>query len=202
MPAKKTILKKSEEEKIEKEYTIPLRKKIRVVPRYKKTNKAVKSIKEFVVRHMKIRDRDLNKVKLDKFLNETLWSRGIKNPPTKIKVKVIKDGDSVIVQAIDLPKSVLFRKKYEEKREKAGEEIIKKKQEQKTAEETAKVGEQKQSKEKQGETEEKQKESKEKKASVIEEGKALEKAKHKEAKHSTKEKAPKSKRPIRQAMEK
>ncbi len=50
----------------EKEYTISLREKVRSVPRYKKTNKAVRTIKEFLVRHMKIYNRDLNKIKIDK----------------------------------------------------------------------------------------------------------------------------------------
>ena len=67
----------------------PLRKKIRVSPRYKKTNKAIKIVKEFLARHMKIRDRDLKKIKLDTYLNEFLWSRGIRNPPHKIRVKAI-----------------------------------------------------------------------------------------------------------------
>jgi len=51
-------------EKVERIYTIPLREKCRVVPRYKKTNKAIKTIKEFIARHMKIQDRDLKKLKL------------------------------------------------------------------------------------------------------------------------------------------
>ncbi|MEK6817555.1 MAG: 50S ribosomal protein L31e, partial [Nanoarchaeota archaeon] len=41
---------------IEREYTIPLREKVRSVPRYKKTNKAVRTIKEFLAKHMKVYD--------------------------------------------------------------------------------------------------------------------------------------------------
>ena len=51
-------------DRIEREYVIPLRIKWKNVPRYKKTNKAIRTIKEFLVRHMKIRDRDLNKIKI------------------------------------------------------------------------------------------------------------------------------------------
>ncbi len=47
-------------EKIEREYIIPLRIKWKKVPRYKRANKAIKAIKEFLVRHMKIRNKDLN----------------------------------------------------------------------------------------------------------------------------------------------
>jgi len=48
-------------DKVEREYVIPLRESRRPVPRYKKTPKSIKTIKEFIVRHMKIRDRDLKK---------------------------------------------------------------------------------------------------------------------------------------------
>jgi len=90
-------------EKLEREYVIPLRKEWRKVPRYRRTSKAVKAIKEFLVRHMKIRDRDLDKIKLDRFLNEDLWTRGIRNPPNKIAVKVVKEGE--IVRAEDFPEA-------------------------------------------------------------------------------------------------
>ncbi len=112
---------------IEREYTIPLREKCRSVPRYKKTPKAVKTIKQFLVRHMKIRDRDLKKIKIDPFLNEMLWFRGIKKPPYKIKVKVTKEKDIVTVQAVELMKNLEFKKKRLEKRESLAEEIVEKK---------------------------------------------------------------------------
>ena len=78
------------EKSAEQVYTIPLREKCRSAVRYKKTPKAVKSVKEFLVRHMKVYDRDLNKIKIDRYLNYFIWSRGIKNPPSKVKVKVFK----------------------------------------------------------------------------------------------------------------
>ncbi len=103
--------------KIEREYVIPLREKCRPVPRYKKTPKAIKSIKEFLVRHMKIRDRDLKKIKIDSYLNEQIWMRGIKKPLHKVKVKVVKDGDFVRVYSADLPERINFKKLREEKKE-------------------------------------------------------------------------------------
>ncbi len=120
---------KKEENKqiIEREYVIPLRDKVRPVPRYKKTPKAVKTVKEFLVRHMKIRDRDLKKIKIDPFLNEVLWFRGIKNPPHKIKIKVVKTGEIVIVQAVDLPKNIEFKKKRLDRRETNAQEMAEKK---------------------------------------------------------------------------
>ena len=114
--------KETPKEKIEREYVIPLREKCRPVPRYKKTPKAVKTLKEFIVRHMKIYDRDLNKVKIDTFLNEQLWRRGIKKPLHKVKVKAVKEGEIVRVYALDLPKRLEFKKARLEKREKRAKE--------------------------------------------------------------------------------
>jgi large subunit ribosomal protein L31e len=156
-----------------KEFVIPLREKCRVVPRYKKTNKAVKTIKEFLVRHMKIRDRDLKKIKLDVYLNEFLWKRGIKNPPHKIKVKAIKEGETVKVELVDIPKKIEQKKARREKIENLSSEIGKKKKAE------AKP------KEKKEDTEKKEDE-KEKKAAVAEEGKVIEKAEAKKMKHESK----------------
>ena len=119
--AKKT---EAKSEKIEREYTIPLREKVRVVPRYKKTNKAVKTVKEFLAQHMKIRDRDLNKIKIDKYLNEALWFRGIRKPPYKIKVKAIKDGEIVRAELAEFPDNLKFKKAREEKMLQKMKELI------------------------------------------------------------------------------
>jgi large subunit ribosomal protein L31e len=104
-------------DRIEREYVIPLRPEWRKVARYKKTNKAVKAVKEFLVRHMKIRDRDLNKVKVDKLLNEVLWSRGIRHPPTKIKVKAVKENGIVTAELYDMPEALKFKKARFDKRD-------------------------------------------------------------------------------------
>ena len=39
---------------LEREYVIPLRARYQHVARYKKTPKAIKTVKEFLVKHMKI----------------------------------------------------------------------------------------------------------------------------------------------------
>src|SRR3989338_11580624 len=90
--------KKDEKIMLEREYIIPLRREWLKVPRYKRASKAIKAIKQFLARHMKVEDRDVRKVKLDKFLNEEIWFRGIKKPPAKIKVKVRKYSDRVEVE--------------------------------------------------------------------------------------------------------
>jgi len=185
----------------EREYTIPLREKCRVVPRYKKTNKAIKTIKEFLARHMKIRDRDLKKIKIDRYLNETLWSRGIKNPPSKIKVKVTKetdkDGNEIVsARSAEMPEKLKFKKSREEKTEVKGMEAAEKKKaavKKETSEET-KAKEEKSDEEK---VEEKAK------AKAGEEATAqLEKAAAKQAKHQAKDKSKQPKHQIRKALAK
>jgi len=121
------VTKKNNAEKIEREYTIPLREKCRSAVIYKKTPKAIKSIKEFLAKHMKIENRDLKKIKLDKFVNETVWARGIRKPVHKIKVKVIKENGIVTVKLAEPSKKFEDKKKREEKRNALGESNAKKK---------------------------------------------------------------------------
>lgn len=115
---------------LEREYTIPLRKKVKVVPRYRKTNKAIKTIKEFLAKHMKVEDRDLRNVRISKYLNEYMWSRGIKNPPRKVKVKVTKDSEGIVrVELAEMPENLKFKKLREEKIDKKAEKLKPKKEE-------------------------------------------------------------------------
>ena len=200
-------IKKTETKKnLEREYVIPLREKSRPVPRYKKTPKAVKTIKEFLVRHMKIRDRDLKKIKIDPFLNEILWFRGIKKHPHKIKVKAIQKAEIVEVYAVDMPKYLEFKKTRLAKRETDAQEAAEKK---KTLMQKAKESMQAQPKAEKTETEDKDKdndgvddkvEEKEKQKSVGAAGEKQAKAKAKEIKHSTGGKTKQKTAPVRKAL--
>lgn len=186
-------------EKIEREYIIPLREKARPVPRYKKTPKAVKTVKEFLVRHMKIRDRDLNKIKIDRFVNEALWFRGIKNPPHKIKVRAIKQGEIVRVELVDIPEKFKFKKIREEKIEtKATEMVEKKKSMMEKAKETFQPKPAKEPKQ----TEEEKQEEKEKAKAGAEAGEKMKKAAAKTAKHQIGGKTKQPKRQVRKALAK
>lgn len=69
-----------------KVYTIPLRREFQKVAYKKKANKAVKAVKEFVIKHSKA-----DKVVLGEELNEKMWSRGITNPPAKVQVEITKE---------------------------------------------------------------------------------------------------------------
>ncbi len=180
-------------EKIEKEYVIPLRERGRAVPRYKKTPKAIKTIKEFLVKHMKIYDRDLSKIKIDKYLNEQMWARGIKRPPHKIKVKAIKEGDVIRVELVDFSNKLKFKKLREIKKQKAAEEVGKKKKAEKKVEEE-KVEEK--------QTEEQKKEESEKVKAGAEATKQLEKAAAKQIKHEVGGKKKQKTQPVRKALAK
>ena len=80
---------KQEEIKIvlERNYVIPLRREWLKVPQYKRGKKAIKAVREFLAKHMKVENRDINKITLDRWINEAIWSRGIKRPPQKINVE-------------------------------------------------------------------------------------------------------------------
>lgn len=103
---------------IEREYIVPLRREFLNVPRYKRANKAVKALKEFLARHMKIYDRDLRKIKVDILLNNEIRFRGMKKPPAKIKVNAIKyDDGTVEVKLVNIPKHIEFQIAREARRE-------------------------------------------------------------------------------------
>lgn len=76
---------------LERNYNVPLRKEYLKAPRYKRTNRAVKALKQFLTRHMKSED-----IKIGKHLNQKMWKNGIKNPPHHINITAIKDENGVV----------------------------------------------------------------------------------------------------------
>jgi len=187
------MVEEKNEKKIEREYIIPLKVKWERVPRYKRANKAVRTIKEFLARHMKVKDRDLKKIKINKYLNEMLWSRGIKKPPIRIKVKAVKEGEIVLVDAVNINEKLKFKKTREERMEKRFSEEAEKKITRKEAEKPE---------EKELPEEKKTEEEKEKKAAVVEAGIEMEKAAAKQAKHQAKGNAKQPKHQPRMALQK
>lgn len=73
-------------------YIIPLRE-TKIVPRWKRANKAMSIIKQYLCKHMKV---DIQKVKIDKTINEKVWEHGIEKPPLKIKIRAVKYSDGEI----------------------------------------------------------------------------------------------------------
>ena len=80
---------------MERVYTIPLRE-VRKTPRIKHAPKAIRYIRRYLEKHTKS-----DKIILDNSVNEKIWERGIKNMPSKIKVKeeTIEDGEVLVTLA-------------------------------------------------------------------------------------------------------
>jgi len=115
---------------LERVYNVPLRKEYQKAPKWRRTKKAVKALREFIAKHMKSEE-----VKIGKYLNLELWKHGIKNPPHHIKVKASKDEKGkVSVELAELPKEAILEKEKAEKEAKKKE----KKKEEKKPEETKK----------------------------------------------------------------
>ncbi len=97
---------------IKRTYNVPLRKEYLKVPRYERSKKAMKALKLFIQKHMKVEEKNLV---VGKFLNEEIWKRGIRNPPHHIKINVLKDVKENKVIAELFGKDIKFEKKKEKK---------------------------------------------------------------------------------------
>jgi len=81
---------------LERTYNVPLRKEWLKSPKWKRTKKASRALREFLQRHMKSDD-----VKIGPLVNEKLWHHGIKNPPHHIKVVVKKDSTGIVTAELE-----------------------------------------------------------------------------------------------------
>ncbi|MBW2977288.1 50S ribosomal protein L31e [Candidatus Woesearchaeota archaeon] len=129
------MAKKKEEKKaeivLERVYTVPLRREWLKAPKYKRAAKAVRGLREFLMKHMKAMD-----VKIGKYLNEAIWGRGMKNPLHKVKVEAKKDEKGIVfAEIVGAPK--------EEKKEEKGKKGKEKKVEEKKEVKKEKVSEKK-----------------------------------------------------------
>lgn len=87
---------------LERNYVIPLRQETLKVAYYRKAEKAMRAVKEFISRHMKS-----SEVKVGKYLNLEIWKHGMKNPPHKVKVTAAKDDKGkVFVELLGAPKEM------------------------------------------------------------------------------------------------
>ena len=115
--------KKQEKKKpvLERTYNVPLRKEFMKAPKWKRTPRAVKALKEFMIKHMKS-----DNVKIGKYANKELWKHGMKNPPHHIKVNAVKDDEGLVkVELVGAPKEepkLEKPKKAEKKEKKTAEE--------------------------------------------------------------------------------
>jgi large subunit ribosomal protein L31e len=121
MPKKEEISKTI----LERVYIVPLRRETLKVPPFKKANKAVKTVREFISRHMKS-----DNVVIGKYLNLNIWNHGAKNPPHKVKVNAVKDDKGkVFVELVGAPKEEKIEEKKKPIKEEAKEEKVEKPEE-------------------------------------------------------------------------
>jgi large subunit ribosomal protein L31e len=81
-----------EEEEEEHIFTVSLAK-CKNLPTTKRAKVAMKTIKSFISSHMKVPQSD---VWVDASVNNKIWAKGIKKPPSKIRVKAIKFEDGLV----------------------------------------------------------------------------------------------------------
>jgi large subunit ribosomal protein L31e len=91
-----------EEEFVEERiYTIPLRRAW-IAPPKKRAPRAIRIIKAFVQRHMKIgeaaieaegEEEEGGRIIISNEVNEKIWSRGIEKPPRKLRIRAAKDEE-------------------------------------------------------------------------------------------------------------
>ena len=103
------------EENTARIYTVNL-SKAWDTPRYRRTDRVINIIKEFTERHMQT-----DKVKIDQDLNRHIWSRGKKNPPRKIRLRMVKEDDDTVVVS-----SYIEEKRTESESEEISEVVEKK----------------------------------------------------------------------------
>jgi len=86
-----------ERERVEGEriYTIPLRA-VKKAPRWKRSKRAIALIREFLVRHTKA-----EYLILDNALNEKIWERGSQKPPSRVRVRVTRQEDTVRAELVE-----------------------------------------------------------------------------------------------------
>lgn len=75
---------------------IPLRD-VKNSPASKRASLAMKVVREFVSKHMDVPSED---VWIDSSTNEEIWRRGVKKPPSKIKIRAIKFEDGIVEVSI------------------------------------------------------------------------------------------------------
>jgi len=74
----------------ERVYTVPLGP-IRAGRGYRRTPRAIKALRRYVMKHMKT-----NRVNLTKEVNEQLWKRGIRMPPRRLRIRAARNEEGEV----------------------------------------------------------------------------------------------------------
>jgi len=97
---------------LKREYVVPLRRKSRTAPKWRRSKKSMSVLKEFITKHMKT-----DKIIIGNELNEKIWENGIKNPPGKVSIIALKKDfngeEKTLVNLLDTGIESLL-KEYEE----------------------------------------------------------------------------------------
>ena len=119
-------------ESLERIYTINLGK-VLLSPKNQRAKRAINMIREFATKHMKSEN-----VKIEEEVSHLVWTRGIRHPPRKIRVKITKDDGNIIVSKYQEEKSTEETSKKGEKKSEAKPKKGEKKVEEKKTEEKPK----------------------------------------------------------------
>jgi len=93
-----------EEEIVEERiYTIPL-SRAWIAPRKKRVPSAVRMVRAFVQKHMKIEapteteeeEEETSRLVISDEVNRKLWSHGIEKPPRNIRIRAVKDKEGTV----------------------------------------------------------------------------------------------------------
>ncbi len=81
---------------IERIYTLRFHR-IKKTPRTKRAAKAMRYLRQFVQRHMKV-----ERVFIQEEVNEALWSRGIQKLPARLRIKAEKEDKDAKIAVVSL----------------------------------------------------------------------------------------------------
>jgi large subunit ribosomal protein L31e len=79
----------------ERVVTVPLRD-AKQEPKHERADKAMSLVRSHLAQHFKVDETD---VRLDPSINEAVWERGRKKPPSKLRVRAARfdeDGETVV----------------------------------------------------------------------------------------------------------
>ena len=79
----------------ERVVTVPLRD-AKAEPKHKRANRAMSIVRAHLAKHFKVDEDD---VRLDPSINEAVWARGRKKPPSKLRVRAARfeeEGERVV----------------------------------------------------------------------------------------------------------
>ncbi len=112
----KKAVKKEKEAPKELHYIVPLQK-INNAPKPKRARRAIKKIKEFFKKHLRLEE---SQIKLSGKINEAIWKRSGEKVPKKLALKAVaeKNRASIFLEEEKIEKAKKKEKAKEDKKEK------------------------------------------------------------------------------------